>query len=72
MYKKLKSFLDDRKPLRIIIDAVAVIIFWRGVWGLFDLYIFPENQLFSYIASICIGTLLMLVDGRGINELIQN
>ncbi len=69
MYKYLKRFLDDRKPLRVIIDAVAVIIVWRGVWGLFDLYVFPDNQLFSYIASLCIGTLLMLLDGRGIDEI---
>ena len=35
--------------------SVAVVLFWRGVWGLMDLYVFPNNLLMSYLISIAIG-----------------
>ncbi|XP_050404919.1 uncharacterized protein LOC126820829 [Patella vulgata] len=34
--------------------------FWRGTWGLADLYIFPENQLLSLCVSLVCGLLIYL------------
>ncbi len=69
MFKKIRKYLSTRKNLRIIIDLLGIIIVWRGIWGLLDLFVFPENQLLSYLTSIVLGFILLLIDGKGLNEL---
>ena len=44
----------------IIIASLAIVSFWRGVWGLLDIYLFPANKILSCIASILIGLLILL------------
>ena len=44
---------------RTIIIAFAIILFWRGIWGLMDLYLFPKNNMLSYIISIIIGIIIL-------------
>lgn len=53
----------------ILIAATAVVMFWRGVWGLLDEYLFPENQTISFLVSIIIGVALMLVNDFKLDEL---
>jgi hypothetical protein len=38
-----------------IVIASGVIAFWRGLWGLMDLYLFPHNEAISSLMSILIG-----------------
>jgi len=40
---------------RAILIGTAVVLFWRGVWGLLDLYFFPDHQVISFIGSLLIG-----------------
>ena len=42
-----------------IVIAVAVISFWRGVWGLMDVHVIPDNRDLSYIVSILIGLAIL-------------
>jgi uncharacterized membrane protein len=44
---------------RTIIIAFAIILFWRGIWGLMDVFLFPKNQLLSYIISIIVGIYIL-------------
>jgi len=30
-------------PLHAVMIATAVVFFWRGAWGLMDLYLIPSN-----------------------------
>jgi hypothetical protein len=69
MFKNIRKFLARRKNLRIITDVLAIIIIWRGVWGLLDLFIFPQNPLLSYITSTIFGFILLLLDGNGLDDL---
>ena len=46
----LSSFLID----------VAAILFWRGVWGLLDLVIFPGERELSAAVSALLGLVLLL------------
>jgi len=48
-----------RETFHIIIIALAIIMFWRGIWGLMDHYLFPDNPLVSHILSIVIGILIL-------------
>ncbi|MFA5532729.1 MAG: hypothetical protein WDA13_04015 [Candidatus Shapirobacteria bacterium] len=69
MFKNIRKFLARRKNLRIIIDVVAIIIIWRGIWGILDLFIFPNNPLLSYLTSTIFGFGLLLLDGNGLDDL---
>jgi len=55
--KKSKRSLKD--IFYTIIIAFAIISFWRGVWGIMDLYLFPENLLMSFSISILIGAVIL-------------
>jgi len=43
----------------LLIDLSAIMI-WRGVWGLMDIYLFPNHAELSFISSILFGIALML------------
>jgi len=41
--------------------VVAVVMVWRGVWGLLDEYLLPKNPKLSYWISFIIGIVLLLI-----------
>jgi hypothetical protein len=55
---------------RIILIAVSVVLFWRGAWGLMDLYVFPENELLSYIVSLVVGIGILFATQKLADELL--
>lgn len=55
---KKKRHIEKQPPLSTILIAGAVIMFWRGVWGLMDVYLFPNNLPLSYAISLVISLLL--------------
>lgn len=69
MFEKFRKYLNRRKNLRVILDLLGAIAVWWGLWGILDLFIFPENRLISYIACIVLGFLLLLLDGNGLDDL---
>lgn len=52
-----------------IFVGLALVMFWRGAWGLMDMYIFPDYELNSYIASIILSLVLLFVIRRRIGDL---
>lgn len=50
--------------LYILLIATAVILFWRGAWGLMDLVVFPNDELHSYSASLILGITILLITHR--------
>lgn len=56
------------KFLNTVVAAVGVIALWRGVLGLMDLYIFPENQEASIWASLFIGLVALKVTHHAIRN----
>lgn len=67
LFKKKKSHLQTFGL--IFTAAVGVVLFWRGVWGLLDLYFFPNNPLLSYLFSILMGLIILWFDDGEFNEL---
>lgn len=66
--KKLKK----QSFLFYIIAGGGLVFFWRGVWGLADLYLLPHIPAASYIASVVIGIVLLLIDDLKLEELDNN
>jgi hypothetical protein len=47
--------------LLYLIAVVAVVALWRGLWGLMDIYLWPNNPKRSNWASFIIGFVAIVV-----------
>jgi len=54
-----KANLTD--VLIVIITSLAIVSFWRGIWGLMDIYLYPTNPTLSLIISVVIGLIILLM-----------
>lgn len=39
-------------------------MFWRGAWGLMDLYLFPDDPAMSFVASLLLGLIIIFFTNR--------
>ena len=60
MIKKFVKLKIYYKIIVSIVIGIAIIAFWRGIWGLQDLYLFPDNLPLSFAASTVIGLGILL------------
>jgi len=70
MAKKRRYISHFRKTIYTILIAFAIISFWRGVWGLMDLYLIPESHAISFLISIFIGILILSQTKNLLNHLV--
>lgn len=62
--------LKDLHPtVNAIVVVFAIIMLWRGVWGLLDVYLFPGSPTFSYLLSIALGALVLHLDDFSLKDL---
>jgi hypothetical protein len=61
MLEKVFEKANSIDILIIVVTSLAVVSFWRGVWGLMDVYLFPEDPTLSFLISIIIGLAMLLV-----------
>jgi len=45
----------------VLIAAIAIVAIWRGTWNLMDVYLIPQNFVYSQIASIMFGVLILII-----------
>lgn len=43
-----------------LVAVIAVVMMWRGLWGLLDEYVWPKNPRRSYWVTFIIGFLLII------------
>jgi hypothetical protein len=60
MLEKIFEKINMRDLIPIIIASICIVGFWRGIWGLMDIFLFPDNELKSYISSAIIGFVMLL------------
>ncbi|MFT7644436.1 MAG: hypothetical protein ACI9BF_000080 [Candidatus Paceibacteria bacterium] len=48
----------------ILLLAIGIVFIWRAIWGLSDLYLFPDNPELSYIVSASMGIIILLLTGK--------
>jgi uncharacterized membrane protein len=68
-HPKVVQFKRDNPTANVIIVVIAIIAFWRGIWGLFDVVLFPNSPMLSYLSSIAIGGLVLYLDGFSLKDL---
>jgi hypothetical protein len=59
-----------KKVTYTIIIAFAIVSFWRGVWGLMDLYLFPSSRAISYSVSVLVGIIILSLTKNLIKHLV--
>ena len=69
MLKRYRRFKKRHKVLHILLVAIAVVMFWRGAWGILDTYFLPDNLLASYLASIFVAFVILYFDDFHLKEL---
>jgi Fuseless len=66
---KLAEFKARHPNGNAIVIIFAIIMLWRGAWGLLDTYFFPGNPTLSHIVSIILGALILYLDNFSIENL---
>jgi uncharacterized membrane protein len=61
MYPKFKDLKKHHKLLASLIIAIAFISIWRGVWRLFDYYVFPNNFVLSSVTTLILGIVILII-----------
>lgn len=69
MAHKIKKTRPAKQVLFAILIAFAVVSFWRGVWGLMDEFLFPNNHNLSLITSVVVGLIILVFTRHAIKEL---
>lgn len=70
MFKKMKKMKSINKIFFALLIGFAVISFWRGVWGLLDEYLFPDNYVLGLWVSVFVGILILIVTDYATKELL--
>lgn len=69
MIKKISQMKSKHQIAFAILIAFAVISFWRGVWGLMDEYLFPNNYQLSLCTSLVLGIIILVLTNYAVKEL---
>ena len=75
MLKQIKYSpkLQELKALHptgnVVVIIFAIIMIWRGFWGLLDIYFFPGYPTLSHLACLLIGALILYLDDFRIDNL---
>lgn len=56
---KWKDLKTHHQVIFAIIIGFAVVLFWRGAWGIVDMYILPNNIELSMWVSLFIGIIIL-------------
>lgn len=66
---KRRNLFRDRYFFDNVISAIGVILVWRGVWHLADMYLFPEQPLISNLVSVLVWIMILYLPDGKIDEL---
>jgi hypothetical protein len=55
--------------IHTLLLSLAVVMCWRGAWGLMDVYLFPNDEVTGFVISIIIGSLaIVLLENRKVKD----
>ena len=66
-FKKFRKNYDSNRNIFLV--CIAIVMIWKWIWDLLDMYIFPNHPLLSNLICICIGVAVLLVDDGKLWEL---
>ncbi|MBW2977044.1 hypothetical protein KY347_06375 [Candidatus Woesearchaeota archaeon] len=69
MWNKFKQMSKFKQILFALLIGFAVVSFWRGVWGLLDIYLLPDNFELSLWISLVMGVVVLIGTHYTVKEL---
>jgi Fuseless len=66
---KLKELKALHPSANVLVIIFAIIMVWRGIWGLLDIYFFPGYPAFSHLTCLVIGAAILYLDDFRIDNL---
>ena len=68
--KRLRTIMKNHdKNMYILFECIGIIMIWRGVWDLLEIYVFPGNPLASNLICVIIWIIILLIDDWRLWEL---
>lgn len=68
--RRIRKFRRDYDSnWNIFVVCIAIVMIWRWIWNLLDMYIFPNHPLISDLICITIGIIVLLIDDGKLWEL---
>jgi hypothetical protein len=64
------SHLKKKQVTTALFVGTGVVLYWRGIWGLADLLLFPTNEFISYTISTLVGIVILYFTHYLIEELL--
>jgi ABC-type nickel/cobalt efflux system permease component RcnA len=61
-FKHKESFLQHFGA--VLLTAIGVVFLWRGIWGLTELALFPDDPALSYMVSMFLGFVFFYVQEK--------
>ena len=68
-HPKIKELKKRYPTANVIIIIIAIIMLWRGVWGILDQFLFPGMPVLSNLLCLALGVLILYLDGFSIENL---
>jgi len=65
----MSSRKRKNKFLHTMLIGTSVVLFWRGAWGLMDLFLFPNDHFLSYLISLIAGVGVLIYTHKLVDEL---
>lgn len=69
MRKTLRKIRSTYHNGYVVIIAIAIIMFWYGMFGLLNTFLFPDNKVLSYSVALCVGLFVLFVNDFKLDEL---
>ncbi|MBI5225629.1 hypothetical protein HY994_00120 [Candidatus Micrarchaeota archaeon] len=72
VFRKIRHMGKQSKRFFVLIVASAVVLYWLGLWNLYDLfweYVLPHNRIISALISMTIGASVLVGTGKLIDAL---
>lgn len=67
--KSVARLKELHPTINALIVVFAIIMVWRGVWALLDIYLFPGSPTFSALLSIALGAFVLYLDDFSLSDL---
>jgi len=71
-FRQIRRMGSRSKKFFVLLIASAMILYWRGVWALYDLlfdYVLPEHRVTGAVVSMIVGALILVGTGKLVDTL---
>ena len=69
MLRRFSRLKQRHQLIFAVVIGFAVVAFWRGSWGLMDIYLLPGNYEASFWASLLLGIAILIISHMAVKEL---